>query len=134
MKIEVDTKHDSREELAALAEMLQRLSRSSASGTFVPKPSRNIFDDPSPGVGLMNMFGDSSSSPQQAQQAASYSQPAPATEPSAAGGLFSIFGDSTAQVAQQDSSYSQPSQQLLSDPDKKTTAKDILDDERIQLY
>jgi hypothetical protein len=131
MRIEVDTKHDSREELAALAEMLQRLSRSSA-GVVVPKSvSRNIFDDPSPGVGLMGMFGDASSSSQQAQ---SCSSPSPAPEQPPAGGLFSIFGDATAQVAQQASSYRQSSQPESADPEKKTAAQDILDDDRIQLY
>ena len=131
MRIEVDTKSDSREELAALADMLQRLARSSGSGAIIPKPvSRNIFDDPSPGVGLMNMFGDSSAqqAPQPVQQSA-YQQPA--SEPS--GGLFSLFSDSTSQASSQ-SSYSQPVLAQDSEPDRKTTAKDILDDDRIQLY
>jgi hypothetical protein len=128
MRIEVDTKNDSREELAALADMLQRLSRSSGSGAMIPKPvSRNIFDDPSPGVGLMNMFGDS----QPAQQAASYSAQSQEAAPAQSGGLFSIFSDSTAQASAQTSSYSVPQS---AEPERKTTAKDILDDDRIQLY
>ena len=92
MKIEVDTKHDSREELSALADMLQRLSRSSGSGAMRPTTSepakpKNIFEDSSPSVGMFNMFSDEPSTPQSTMSAAEPIQ----NEPS--GGLFSLFGD-----------------------------------------
>ena len=91
MKIEVDTKHDSREELSALADMLQRLGRSSGSGamrTVNETKPKNIFEDSSPSVGMFNMFSDEPSTP--ATSTMSAAEPVQ-NEP--AGGLFSLFGD-----------------------------------------
>jgi hypothetical protein len=117
MRIEVDTKSDSKEELRHLANMLMALS-SSASSNVVVK-SRNIFDDPSPSVGMMGMFGDNSGS-QTAQQ---QSQPSQQSSPS----MFSIFSDSP-------QPSSQPALAVSDEGENKTSAEDILDDDRIQLY
>jgi hypothetical protein len=99
MKIEVDTKHDSREELAHLAEMLQKLARSSGSGVVTTESkTANIFEDPAPSGGLFNMFDDSPSTPTTtpATSTMSAAEPAPSqpaqNEP-ASGGLFSLFSD-----------------------------------------
>jgi hypothetical protein len=113
MRIEVDTKSDSKEELRHLANMLMALS-SSASSNVVIK-SRNIFDDPSPSVGMMGMFGDSSSQPAEPQS----QQSAPS--------MFSIFSDSPQQAPQ-------PTLAVVEEDGKKSSAQDILDDDRIQLY
>jgi len=118
MRIEIDTKSDSREELRHLANMLMALSSSASSSVIVKQ--RNIFDDPSPGVGMMGMFGESSSQPSQQQS----SQPAQSSQ-----SLFSIFSDSPK------SSQSQPSLDVLDEDDgKRTSAEDVLDDDRIVPY
>ncbi|MBN1544385.1 hypothetical protein JW898_02890 [Candidatus Woesearchaeota archaeon] len=139
MKIEVDTKNDSREELAALADMLRRLSSSSGSGAVVSHgsgSSGNIFDDPSPAGGMFSMFGDSPSQPQEAPSSQqSKSEPA-------SGGLFSIFSQSTAssQQSSPSSSAGLSAAQLLSedtgddDIAPKSGVNDILDDDRIVPY
>jgi hypothetical protein len=118
MRIEIDTKSDSREELRHLANMLMALSSSASSNVIVKQ--RNIFDDPSPGVGMMSMFSDASPKP----SAAEPSQPAQ-SYPS----LFSIFSDSPK------SGQSQPSLDVLEEDDgKRTSAEDVLDDDRIVPY
>ncbi|MBU2561638.1 MAG: hypothetical protein KKD17_05025 [Nanoarchaeota archaeon] len=139
MKIEVDTKHDSREELAALADMLRRLSSSSGSGVVSQASStpRNIFEDPSPSGGMFNMFGDSPSQSSSSGQDSSSSQ-------QSSGDLFSLFSSSPEQGAAQQPSQpmsAQPSvSELLSsdyddDKDKEmTAAQDLLDDDRIVPY
>jgi hypothetical protein len=114
MRIEVDTKSDSKEELRHLANMLMALSNSASSNVVVK--SRNIFDDPSPSVGMMGMFGDSSDS-QPAQQQSQPSSPS----------MFSIFSDSP-------QPSSQPALAVSDEGENKTSAEDILDDDRIQLY
>ncbi|MBI5881250.1 hypothetical protein HZB90_03910 [archaeon] len=115
MRIEIDTKSDSREELRHLANMLMALSSSASSNVVVKQ--RNIFDDPSPGVGMMGMFNDSPSQP---------SQPQPAQSSSS---LFSIFSDSPQQSAQS----STPTMALLDD-EHKTSAEELIEDNRIIPY
>jgi hypothetical protein len=116
MRIEIDTKSDSKEELKHLANMLMALSNSS-SNVIVKR--HNIFDDPSPGIGMIGMFSDSPS--QAAQQQAS--------QPTQSPSLFSIFSDPP------QSGSSQPSLGVLDEDDgKRTSAKDVLDDDRIVPY
>jgi len=137
MKIEIDTKSDSKEELMHLANMLHALSGSRVSVSHVrhsaydaPK-SKNIFDDPSPSVGLFGMFGDTASpSTQQSVSQDAYPQPVSASsQPSQAssGGLFSIF-NSASSSAQSGVNLDE------TDSENKTSSKDILDDPRIVPY
>ncbi len=156
MKIEVDTKHDSREELSALADMLQRLSRSSGSGaisTYKTEPAKpkNIFEDSSPSVGMFNMFNDgpSTSTSAPAPTTMSASEPQPAQNEPASGGLFSLFGDDPkpdipSEPAQSMSVYdgSPTVTELLSgqsEPEEPkeevtTSVRDLLDDDSIIPY
>ncbi len=130
MRIEVDTQKDSKEELFHLANMLRALAGSEHKSVEVK--TKNIFDDPSPAVGLMGMFGDtSSSSSPVASSSPSYSQP---SEPQPSSGLFSIFSSSSSAPVSS-SAYSDAVQQSGSDwPDEKTTAKDLIEDPRIVPY
>jgi hypothetical protein len=123
MKIEIDTSSATKEELAHLSDMLRSLSgKSGAVASSAPVGSQM--------PGFMNIFGDDAPSDpySSAQPAQSASSPAP----DSSGGLFSIFSDSPASAAQQ------PAQQSVSEEDfvvpKKSSGKDILDDDRIQLY
>ncbi len=146
MKIEIDTKHDSREELSALADMLHRLGGSSRSGGVTPRPEqKNIFDDPSPSGGLMNMFGGESSAPQSSTTGTQPSETmtSPSQDSPASGGLFSIFNSSGSGDEKPDpQSGSQPAgsttvSDLLAsgepEPDK-SAVQDILEDDRIVPY
>ncbi|NQU78433.1 hypothetical protein HQ545_01565 [Candidatus Woesearchaeota archaeon] len=101
MKIEVDTKFDSKEELEHLAVMLRAIAGKSGA---VRVPARvnardaarqaNIFDDPTPSGGLMGMFGNSSQSAD-AQPVATQSSVSPLLGSSASDGqgIFSLFSD-----------------------------------------
>jgi len=130
MKIEVDTKVDSREELFHLANMLKAIAGGSKESVVVK--SKNIFEESSPSVGLFDMFGSSSAS--QATQTDVASQQ---VSPEPKQDLFSIFSspESTKPAAQPI---------VLNDPVldtdssettvKRTTARDILEDDRITPY
>ncbi|MBW2972456.1 hypothetical protein KY359_05460 [Candidatus Woesearchaeota archaeon] len=145
MKIEVDTKHDSREELAHVAELLQKLARYSRSGAVVTDSRQgNIFEDPAPSGGMFSMFGDGPSPSVPAGQSPA---PAQSSEP-ASGGLFSIFGgDSSSSAPAEPSPQLEPyggsptvSELLAADSDDdseisgNTSVKDILDDDNIVPY
>jgi hypothetical protein len=56
MRIEIDTKHDTKEELEHLGNML--LALSGKSGAKVYEKPKDMFSDDSPG--MFNMFSDSS--------------------------------------------------------------------------
>ena len=118
MKIEIDTQRDSKEELMHLANMLRALAGSSAARNVVVK-QRNIFEDPSPTGGMMNMFGGS---------------PAPAepqpSQPAQSADLFSLFNSSE---GSQTASASQPDLPA-EESGEKTSAHELLDDDRIVPY
>jgi hypothetical protein len=119
MRIEIDTSSATKEELAHLAEMLRSLS-----GSQLSSPSSAPVGSAVPGY--VNIFGDSPSPS---------STPSAPPQDSGSGGLFSIFGDSPQQSTSpsQPSAYSQQSEDTFVIP-KKSSGKDILDDDRIQLY
>lgn len=121
MRIEIDTSSATKEELAHLAEMLRSLS-----GSQLSAPSSAPVGSAMPGY--VNIFGDSPSSP-------SASPPSAPQDSGSSGGLFSIFGDSPQQSASpsQPSAYSQQLDEEFVVP-KKSSGKDILDDDRIELY
>ncbi len=69
MKITVDTKEDSRDDIRKVIKMLQHLVGENAYSNYEPSASsRNIFDDPSPSLG-------SSSYPEQEPQSHPDSEP-----------------------------------------------------------
>ena len=83
MRIEIDTKNDTKEELAHLAKMLMSLS-----GSSYEKPKHtDIFSDDAPASGgMFNMFGESGAEP---------AQPA---EPQQ--GVFSIFDNPSPEASE----------------------------------
>ncbi|HII71603.1 TPA: hypothetical protein HA265_02500 [Candidatus Woesearchaeota archaeon] len=118
MKIEIDTKRDTKEEIMHLAAMLQALSRTGQSrldrklarieasqspGSSVrAERHMDIFDSPSPNAGFMGMFGDSGtsqSSLQEIGQAAGQSQAGGSALPSSTGDLFSLFSSPEPQAS-----------------------------------
>ena len=140
MKIEIDTKHDSRDELVHLATMLQAIAGSSNNRSFALKPKdikrrqRNIFDDPAPSAGLMGMFDNPSPSQQTVTPAPQ--QSAPVSESQTAD-LFSIFGSSPSESPATQASRSNTTAYLTTEPeaDKETTpAKEIMDGDDIIPY
>ncbi|MFC1723744.1 hypothetical protein ACFL0V_06395 [Nanoarchaeota archaeon] len=86
MRIEIDTKHDSMEELAHLADMLRAISGKQTRSYVRPKrfeKPKDVFADPSPTGGLMNMFGDTSEPVQSSLPVTN--------DPAPTGDIFSIF-------------------------------------------
>jgi hypothetical protein len=122
MRIEIDTKHDTKEELAQLANMLRALAGSSSERSVITEKSGNIFEDPSPSGGLMNMFGSNDETSMQ--------KPVTAAAPAAQGGLFSLFNSAKEQPNTQQDVFDAESGQ----EGPATTAEDLLDDERIIPY
>ena len=162
MRIEIDTKHDTKEELAHLANMLNALSASSSSGSTVMASRldrklakkglvQSAASEPAPSGDLFNLFNDDSPS-QSAAQASSYSEPAQPA--SGTGDLFSLFNsEPPAQQQAQPVQQAMPTpansrtvaellkgnipveQQAEENPEEgKTSVKDILDDDRIVPY
>lgn len=152
MRIEIDTKHDSKEELAHLADMLRAIagSQSAVSASDARLQRRlarqgavrsdvfgsSVASDPQAGpAGIFGLFDDGPSS--SAQQAVSSSP-----EPQPSGDIFSLFNSSPGEQPQ----AAQPvqpqfsSSALLQDSsddwpeDRKSGGKDILDDDRIIPY
>ena len=122
MKIEIDTQRDTKEDLLHLANMLNALAGSSGRRSVVVRPRdfekpKNVFEDSSPSGGLFNMFGDTS------QAAEPKAEPAPEQPQAGATDVFSIFNSSES-----------ASQTELEETEEKTTAKDVLDDDRIVPY
>lgn len=156
MRIEIDTKHDSREELAHLADMLraiagshsvvsasdarlqrrlarQGMAQSDLSGSAVSSPSQS---------GIFSLFDDG-----QSQAAQEPCFPRPSSEVSSAqqpsGDIFSLFNSSPGEQPQSSAfQQSSPSSSVLlqeSDADglpeeKKSGLREILDDDRIIPY
>ena len=107
MKIEIDTKHDTKEELTHLANMLHAISGSEGSNTYPSRlrkkiqRAKNIFEDDSPSVGSPNP----STAPIQNQAATS-------------GGLFGIFGNPNNEKS------SLPKQPIIQEPVVNNTQAD----------
>jgi len=134
MKIEVDTNNDSKEDLRHLAEMLQKLSGSSAVTSSKPV---NIFDDSAPSSspssgGLFNMFNDEPSTPASTPEPAPVSSmmsdpsPAPAQNEPAQGGIFSIFGDDPKPAAPSEPAASPSPSMAVSSSAAEPTVADLL--------
>ena len=147
MKIEVDTNNESKEVLFHLANMLHALSGTKSSvvvdsagmgfsndvsGVPSDKHVDMFSDSAEPSGGLFSMFGDSSSSEPKAVEAK-----APVQD-SSAPSLFSIFGSQESGSGSASALQASDIPELLDpslDPSvKRTSAKDILDDDRIILY
>ncbi|MFC1741340.1 hypothetical protein ACFL3V_02290 [Nanoarchaeota archaeon] len=129
MRIEIDTKHDSKEELAHLASMLKALASSASSGSTIVENRidrkllkkgirQDVFSseptspEPASSGGLFSLFADDS--PSQPEQSAatpandlfgstipSQATPEPQASPSqsSTGDIFSMFNDTPAQEA-----------------------------------
>lgn len=125
MRIEIDTKHDTKEELAQLANMLRALAGASNERNIIVEKSRNIFENNSPSGGLMNMFGSESAERADDIDTQKINT---AAAPAAQGGLFSLFNSAQEQKSmQQDFNIDESDRPA-------TTAEDLLDDERIVPY
>jgi hypothetical protein len=133
MRIEVDTQRDSKEELFHLANMLRAISGSKESVVFrEPKTQKSVdmfSDSPQPtATGLFDMFNsDAQAAPQQS---------AP-VETESSKDLFSIFNSApaTPQQAATPILLNDPILDTESvEPVKRTTARDILEDDRITPY
>ena len=144
MRIEIDTKHDTKEDLAHLANMLKALSagHSIVDNRFERKLGKklgrqhrlerkpvDLFEDSSPNAGFMNIFGDNTP----AQPAAS--QPAASEPVSQAGSqdLFSIFGSADS-GASSNEAVEMPKVETYGGVEKKEEDEDVLKDIRIVPY
>jgi hypothetical protein len=135
MKIEVDTQRDSREELMHLANMLKAISgASSGSRDVAVQKQSNIFEDSSPGLGVFNMFGDSSSQqPVPSQYAVSSQQPAPVSQ-SGGSDVFSLFSSSPAASSGSRLAVESSVPESPEVPRRVSSVRELLEDERIVPY
>lgn len=109
MRIEIDTKHDTKQDLAHLANMLKALSaghsivddrfdrkfeRKLARHDRIERKPSNLFEDSSEGSGFLNIFGDTSqvTTPQAESVSSMLSSTPEPTQNAGTGDIFSIFG------------------------------------------